>query len=97
MKRKSFISASLALVTAPLSALAIHPKERGKGFKAKAGEGRIHGRIQLKGINSNILDGKVLGSDTDGGMAVFKQTGLSQGRGPLLHIHLLQDEMFLCN
>jgi len=94
MKRKSFISATLALVTAPLSALAIHSKERGKGFKVKAGEGRIHGHLQLKGVNSNILDVKVSGSDTNGGMAVFEQTSLSQGRGTPLHIHPLQDEMF---
>lgn len=94
MKRKSFISATLALVTAPLSSLAIHSKEQGKGFKVKAGEGRIHGHLQLKGVNSNILDVKVSGSDTNGGMAVFEQTSLSQGRGTPLHIHPLQDEMF---
>ena len=65
-----------------------------KGFKIKAGEGRIHGHIQLKGVNSNILDVKVSGIDTDGELAIFEQTSLSQGRGTPLHIHHTQDEIF---
>ena len=65
-----------------------------KGFKINAGEGRIHGHITLKGVNSNILDLKVSGSDTDGGMAIFEQSSLSQGRGTPLHIHNSQDEVF---
>jgi len=94
MKRKNFIAASLAFAAAPLSAVAYHPKERGKGFKVKAGEGRLHGHMKLKGVNSNILDLKVSGSDTGGSLAVFEQTSISQGRGTPLHIHPLQDEMF---
>jgi len=66
----------------------------GKGFKVAAGEGRIHGHIQLKGVNSNILDLKISGTDTDGGIAVFEQTSLSQGKGTPLHVHHFQDEMF---
>ena len=65
-----------------------------KGFKAKAGEGRIHGHLKLKGINSNIIDVKVSGKDTGGGLAIFEQTSLSQGKGTPLHIHPFQDEMF---
>jgi quercetin dioxygenase-like cupin family protein len=94
VKRKNFITAALAVAVAPLSVIAKQPREKGKGFKVKAGEGRIHGHIKLKGVNSNILDVKVSGSDTDGGLAVFEQTSLSQGRGTPLHIHPLQDEMF---
>jgi quercetin dioxygenase-like cupin family protein len=66
----------------------------GKAFKAKAGEGRKHGHIQLKGVNANVLDLKVSGSDTNGGLAIFEQTSLSQGRGTPLHVHAAQDEVF---
>jgi quercetin dioxygenase-like cupin family protein len=48
----------------------------------------------LKGVNSNILDVKVSGSDTDGDLAIFEQTSLSQGRGTPLHVHHFQDEVF---
>lgn len=65
-----------------------------KGFKISNGEGRIHGHIKLKGVNSNILDVKISGSDTNGDLAIFEQTSLSQGRGTPLHIHHLQDEVF---
>ena len=65
-----------------------------KGFVIKAGEGRIHGHMQLKGVNVNILDVKVSGKDTDGDLAIFEQTGLSQGKGTPLHVHPFQDEIF---
>ena len=65
-----------------------------KGFKIGAGEGRIHGHINLKGVNTNILDVKVSGSDTCGDLAMFEQTSLSQGKGTPLHIHHAQDEIF---
>lgn len=52
-----------------------------KGFKTNTGEGRIHGHIKLKGVNANVLDVKVSGSDTDGDLAVFEQTSLRQGTG----------------
>lgn len=65
-----------------------------KGFKIPAGEGRIHGHIQLKGVNSNILDVKVSGNDTKGKLAIFEQTSLSQGKGTPMHIHHEQDEIF---
>jgi len=68
--------------------------ETNKGFKVNAGEGRIHGHIKLKGVNSNILDVKVSGSDTDGALAIFEQTSLSQGKGTPLHLHNAQDEVF---
>ena len=65
-----------------------------KGFRINAGEGRIHGHIKLKGVNANILDVKVSGRDTDGGLAMFEQTSLSQGKGTPLHFHNAQDEIF---
>jgi quercetin dioxygenase-like cupin family protein len=96
MKRSNFILTALAIF--PLSVfskLKIDFQRRtGKGFKVNAGEGRIHGHIKLKGVNSNILDVKVSGNDTDGALAIFEQTSLSQGKGTPLHFHHSQDEVF---
>lgn len=96
MNRKTFITAIMAMV--PLTLLSKikynNMMRTEKGFKVNSGEGRIHGHIQLKGVNSNVLDVKVSGKDTDGGMAIFEQTSLSQGKGTPLHIHHSQDEVF---
>lgn len=97
MKRNKFLTSLLALLAAPTAAFSQTQKARpgnGKAFKIAAGEGRIHGHIHLKGVNSNVLDVKVSGSDTDGGLAIFEQTSISQGRGTPLHIHPEQDEIF---
>jgi quercetin dioxygenase-like cupin family protein len=97
MKRNQFILSALTVAIAPLATVAQNKKimERtDKGFKINAGEGRIHGHIKLKGVNSNILDVKISGSDTDGGFAMFEQTSLSPGKGTPLHVHHLQDEVF---
>lgn len=97
MKRKKFIVSILAASTFPVLAKSSIENENSrtdKGFKVKAGEGRIHGHIKLKGVNSNILDVKISGKDTDGGFAMFEQTSLSQGKGTPLHIHPFQDETF---
>ena len=97
MKRNKFIAALLTVVSAPIFAFSQLPRKltrQKRGFKILAGEGRIHGHIQLKGVNSNILDVKVSGSDTDGALAIFEQTSLSQGKGTPLHIHTSQDEIF---
>ena len=97
MKRYKFIASILTVVSAPIFAFSKLPGKltrQKKGFKIVAGEGRIHGHIKLKGVNSNILDVKVSGSDTDGALAIFEQTSLSQGKGTPLHIHTSQDEIF---
>lgn len=97
MKRNKFIASLLTLATAPVFTFSQVPRKfprLKKGFKISAGEGRIHGHIKLKGVNSNILDVKVSGSDTDGELAIFEQTSLSQGKGTPLHIHNSQDEIF---
>ncbi len=86
-----------ALVAMPSLSFAQLKKQtmrKDKGFKIEAGEGRMHGHIQLKGVNVNILDVKISGSDTDGDLAIFEQTSLSQGKGTPLHIHHNQDEVF---
>lgn len=97
MKRNKFIASILTIVTTPFISVAQIQKafqRKDKGFKINSGEGRIHGHIKLKGVNSNLLDVKISGSDTDGDLAIFEQTSLSQGRGTPLHIHPLQDEVF---
>ena len=97
MKRNKFIVAILTLAGSPLTSAARIQKAFSrtiKGFKISAGEGRIHGHIKLKGVNSNILDVKISGNDTDGDLAIFEQTSLTQGRGTPLHIHHAQDEIF---
>jgi quercetin dioxygenase-like cupin family protein len=97
MKRTEFIGSAIAFVSLPgfvLGKAASLVADIGRAFKAKAGEGRKHGHIRLKGVNANLLDVKISGSDTNGGLAIFEQTSLSQGRGTPLHVHPAQDEVF---
>src|SRR5688572_8627085 len=95
MKRSKFLVALTSLV--PIAALGIPIGLNGrtdKGFKVPAGEGKTHGHIKLKGVNTNILDLKVSGKDTNGELAIFEQTGLSPKKGTPLHVHHNQDEIF---
>lgn len=100
MKRNFFVKLCLAggvCISAPLAVFSKNKKMVAgltKGFKVPSGEGRIHGHIKLKGVNANILDLKVSGNDTDGGMAVFEQTSVSQGKGTPMHVHHFQNEIF---
>ncbi len=96
MKRNTFIASVAALAAMPLFSVSQTQvkKRNSKGFKINAGEGRIHGHIQLKGVNVNVIDVKISGVDTNGDLAIFEQTSLSQGRGTPLHVHHLQDEIF---
>ncbi len=97
MKRAQFLTAILTLSTVPFfgfSKFSGNFSQQKKGFKIPAGEGRLHGHMKLKGVNSNILDVKISGSDTSGDLAIFEQTSLSQGRGTPLHLHKYQDEIF---
>jgi quercetin dioxygenase-like cupin family protein len=97
MKRNSFLAAILTLTSLPLLSFKEWEQEKKretKGFKVKAGEGRYHGDLKLKGVNANILKVKISGKDTDGDLAIFEQISLTQGRGTPLHVHYLQDEIF---
>ena len=97
MNRNKFIVSLIALTAAPTFLFSQIQKglfKMNKGFKINSGEGRLHGHIKLKGVNSNILDVKISGSDTEGALAIFEQTSLSQGKGTPLHIHNSQDEIF---
>ncbi len=97
MNRNKFIVTMFTAAIIPMASYTQNKKkiERdGKAFKVKAGEGRIHGHIKMRGATSNIIDVKVSGKDTDGDLAIFEQTAISQGRGIPLHVHRLQDEIF---
>jgi quercetin dioxygenase-like cupin family protein len=98
MNRNKFVrTISSALVLIPLSGYTQIKQAmagKNKGFKIEAGEGRIHGHIKLKGVNENIMDIKISGSDNDGGFTMFEQTSLSPGRGTPLHVHHFQNEVF---
>lgn len=97
MKRNKFIAAILTVAATPFVAFSQKNKpavRKDKGFKINAGEGRIHGHIKMKGVNANVLDVKISGSDTDGDMAIFEQTSMSPGKGVPLHVHPNQDEVF---
>jgi quercetin dioxygenase-like cupin family protein len=97
MKRIRFITSLLGLTAVPL-AFGIQNEKLSPGgrvgFKIGAGEGRIHGHVKLKGLNSNIIDLKISGKDTNGELAIFEQTSISMGRGTPLHVHYFQDEIF---
>ncbi len=98
MKRNQFlatlITAAAAIPFASFTQNETKMTATAKGFKASAGEGRKYGHIKLKGVNANILDLKISGSDTDGGFAMFEQTSISQGKGTPLHVHHYQNEVF---
>ncbi|MDJ1496163.1 cupin domain-containing protein [Cytophagaceae bacterium DM2B3-1] len=97
MKRYTFLTVILSLIGYPLLALSKikNSVDRiNKGFKISAGEGRKYGHLTLKGVNQNVLDVKISGSDTNGDLAIFEQTSLSKGRGTPLHVHPSQDEIF---
>jgi quercetin dioxygenase-like cupin family protein len=96
MKRKKFILATLAFY--PLTILAkLVPSivsRTDKGFKVNAGEARFGVHYKMKGVTLNTLDIKISGKDTENGLAVFEQTGLTPKGGPPMHIHPNQDEWF---
>ncbi len=97
MKRISFLTiiGSIFAVTESIYANKNKVLQKiGKGFKINKNEGRIHGHMQLKGVNANVLDVKISGTDTEGNLAIFEQTSLSQGKGAPLHVHPFQDEIF---
>lgn len=96
MKRNTFITSVFTLLATPGWSIPLSTINYtlARGFKVSAGEGRKHGHLKLKGVNANVLDIKISGTDTKGDLAVFEQTSLSQGRGTPLHVHPLQDEIF---
>lgn len=105
MKRRHFVASALALIPTVLFArfelLKLSGIQEGsrvkggqEGFRVKAGEARFDRHFKMKGVTQNILDIKISAKDTENGLAVFEQTGLSPYGGPPLHIHPFQDEWF---
>ena len=96
MQRRKFLLASLALYPVTIFAKFKNQlmERTDKGFKVKAGEARFGGHYTMKAVTANTLDIKISGRDTDGGIAVFEQTGHTLNGGPPLHVHLFQDEWF---
>jgi quercetin dioxygenase-like cupin family protein len=96
MKRRTFLQATLAatpLAATPGSILT-RPDRNSKGFVVKAGEGRLHGHMQLQGANPVTMDLKVSGKDTNGELVIFEQTSSAPRLGPPLHVHYKQEEIF---
>lgn len=96
MKRRRFLLTSVLFFPASLAikAFSFLPFQNREGFKVNAGEARFGKSFTMKGITTNTLDIKISGLDTDGGIAVFEQTGHMPKGGPPLHTHLNQDEWF---
>lgn len=97
MRRNNFLWSIGAIASLPLLACNANDGQKtqtGQAFKVASGEGRAHGHIKLKGVNSNLMDMKVSGRDSQGGFSMFEQTSLSPGRGTPLHVHHYQDEHF---
>ncbi len=94
MKRRRFVLTALTTSLVVNVVKGQETKRNAKGFKVNVEEGRLHGHIQLTGVNVNILDVKISGADTNGDLAIFEQTGLSPKRGTPMHVHHFQDEIF---
>ena len=74
MKRNKFLLAILAVIASPLFAWPRSKKiylRDNTGFTVKAGEARSKKHFQLKGVNSNVIDVKISGDDTDGDLFLF--------------------------
>ncbi len=95
MHRKKFLAS--ALLATPAFALGknIFP-DSSTGtptpFVVGAGKSRFGETIKFLGIHPNDL--KISGKDTDGQLCVLEYTGFAK-TGPMLHVHLKQDEIFL--
>lgn len=104
MKRGKFILALMAIYPMQMIGRAngifgLRTNEREKmetpkGFKVNSGEARFNKHYNMKGVTVNTLDIKISSKDTNGGLAVFEQIGLTPNGGPPLHIHPYQDEWF---
>lgn len=96
MKRRNVILSILAML--PMNLLAKFQSTgssgSGRGFRVAMGEARFGTHYNMKGVTLNTLDIKISGSDTNGDLAVFEQTGHTPRGGPPLHIHPHQDEWF---
>jgi quercetin dioxygenase-like cupin family protein len=95
MKRKDFLLSSL--LAAPAIAMANSENSYSDSPSAKepfvvdAGKSRFGDVIKFLGVHPNDL--KISSKDTGGKLSVFDYTGYAK-IGPMLHVHLHQDEIF---
>jgi quercetin 2,3-dioxygenase len=62
-----------------------------KSFVVKAGKDRFNEPVKFGGLNPNLV--KISAKDTSGQFSVFEYEGFAK-MGPVLHVHLKQDETF---
>lgn len=95
MKRKQFLLNSLLAVPAlalAKTATAENPAPSNpKPFVVGNGQSRFGDVVKFLGVHPNDL--KISSKDTGGQLSMFDYTGLGKV-GPMLHVHLKQDEIF---
>jgi quercetin dioxygenase-like cupin family protein len=94
MQRKKFIGAALLYLpmmgyAQKLAAQAI--KQTKKAFIVEKGRSRFGETVKFLGVHPNDL--KISTKDTNGQLSVFEYSGFAKV-GPMLHVHLEQDEIF---
>lgn len=95
MQRKHFLLQSLLAIptlgiTRSLSGLEPEPSTD-KPFIVEAGKSRFGEVVKFLGVHPNDL--KISGKDTGGQLSVFEYIGFGKV-GPMMHVHLKQDEIF---
>lgn len=95
MKRKEFFAKTALLlpsvaVMGNLIAQKATPKQT-KPFIVDAGKSRFGEVVKFLGVHPNDL--KISSKDTNGQLSVFEYIGTAKV-GPMLHVHLEQDEIF---
>ncbi len=95
MKRKEFFAKTALLlpsvaVIGHLVAQKATPKTA-KPFVVDAGKSRFGEVVKFLGVHPNDL--KISSKDTNGQLSVFEYVGTAKV-GPMLHVHLEQDEIF---
>lgn len=95
MLRKQFLRSTLLSVPAVMCGQAFAAKgnaSEDKPFIVDAGQSRFGDTVKFLGVHPNDL--KISSKDTGGQLSVFEYTGLGKV-GPMLHMHLEQDEIFM--
>lgn len=96
MQRKEFLLTTLtalpALAIGQLSASKKKNLSATEPFIVDEGRSRFGEKVLFLGVHPNDL--KISSKDTDGQLSVFEYTGLGKV-GPMLHVHLYQDEIFM--
>jgi quercetin 2,3-dioxygenase len=95
MKRKEFFTKTALLfpsvaIMGNLVAQKASPK-KSKPFIVDAGKSRFGEEVKFLGVHPNDL--KISSKDTNGQLSVFEYIGTAKV-GPMLHVHLDQDEIF---